>query len=132
MVGWEAEFETKFHGVSGTVAVLDADTLSFENFFFDGGGPAVYFYLTNDLGDVESGFILGDLLTGTVFSGDDFTVDLDAGKSLSDFNAISVWCADFDVDFGSGEFMEPVPEVSTNGLLVCAAAIGLVRRRRRS
>lgn len=130
MVGWETEFVTKFHDVSGTVSVQDSNTLAFENFNYDGGGPAVYFYLTEDLGNVESGFILGSLLTGTSYADDNFTLDLDAGRSLTEFSAISVWCADFDVDFGSGEFADPVPEPSAGLLFGLLGAAGLFRRRR--
>ena len=59
MVGWQADLQTIFHAVEGTVTIKDDNTLKFENFSYDGGGPAVYFYLTTDLGDVESGFVLG-------------------------------------------------------------------------
>jgi len=113
MVGWEAELQTFFHDVEGTVAIQDGNTIAFEDFTYDGTGPAVYFYLTEDLADVEAGFILGFLPSGTSYFEDSFTLELDAGKSLSEFSAISVWCQDFDIDFGSGVFVDPVPEPSS-------------------
>ena len=131
-VGWTGEFQTYFHDVSGTVTIQDSNTIAFENFNYDdlGNPPAVYFYLTDDLGDVESGFILGTLLTGTVYNDDNFTLDLAAtGKSLSDFSAISVWCEDFNVDFGSTVFA--VPEPSSGLLFASAGVFSLFRRRRK-
>ena len=140
-VGWTGEFLTHFdgvplggtfHDVSGTVTIQDSNTIAFENFNYDGGGPLVYFYLTNDLGDVEhvSSFTLGPLLTGTVYNDDNFTLDLAAtGKSLSDFSAISVWCEDFNVDFGSTVFA--VPEPSSGLLFASAGVFSLFRRRRK-
>jgi hypothetical protein len=112
MIWWDGEFQTYFHDVSGTVTVLDSNTLEFKNFNYEGDGPLVYFYLTNDLADA------------------DFTLDLDAGKSLSDFSAISVWGEDFNVDFGSAVFA--VPEPSSGLLLVSAGICSLFLRKRKS
>ncbi|MCP5515655.1 MAG: DM13 domain-containing protein [Verrucomicrobiales bacterium] len=52
----------------------------------------------------ENGIRTGDLLTGTAHSGDSVTVSLPEGQSLDGYNAISVWCVDFAINFGSGTF----------------------------
>lgn len=104
--GWEAQLSGPFHDVAGTVRIVDEDTLEVEGFSYDGGGPAVYFYLAaeNTTASFGEGLAVGPLLTGTVFSDDSLTLDLPAGVTLDGYHAISVWCVDFLVNFGSGTF----------------------------
>ncbi len=104
--GWQAPLSTLFHNVSGTVTIVDANTLLVEDFNYDGGGPAVYFYLgaDNTQSSFNSGLGIGPLLTGTVFTNDTLLVDLPGAQTLDGYTAISVWCEDFDVNFGSGTF----------------------------
>lgn len=104
--GWEAKLSTLAHNVEGTVRIVDEDTLEIKGFSYDGGGPAVYFYLgeENSDGSFAAGLGIGPLLTGSVYSNDTLTVDLPEGVTLDGYNAVSVWCVDFAVNFGSGEF----------------------------
>ena len=110
-VGWEADFNEVFHDVTGNVSVLNPNTLLFDGFTYDGGGPAVYFYLGTE--DSQSAFAaglsIGMLLSGTVYDGTQppFEVDLPTEQTMEGWNAISVWCADFQVNFGSGTFAMP-------------------------
>lgn len=132
--GEEASLSTDFHEVSGTLRVIDADSLMVENFTYDGGGPAVYFYLgeSDSPAAFGSGIPIGPLLSATVFDGSQapFVIDLPAGQTFEGYGAVSVWCVDFQVSFGSGAFA-PVPEPATSGLLAIGAACGMRRRRRR-
>jgi hypothetical protein len=118
-IGWEAELSTIYHQVSGTVTVLDPNTLLFDNFSFDGGGPAVYFYLGADNSDsaFTTGLSIGWLLSGIAYveTQDSFEIDLLPGQSLEGYNAISVWCVDASVNFGSGEFQPFDPMGDFNG-----------------
>ncbi len=104
--GWEAKLSTLAHNVSGTVRIVDHNTLDVENFYYDGGGPLVYFYLGKDnvYTDFFNGLGVGPLLTGTPYSNGSLTIDLPPGETLDDYNAISVWCEDFHINFGSGTF----------------------------
>ena len=110
-IGWKTELSNLFHNVSGTVSVLDPNTLLIEDFTYDGGGPAVYFYLGTEESQsaFEAGLSIGTLLTGTVYDGTQlpFEVDLPAGDTVEGWNAISVWCRDFNANFGSGTFAMP-------------------------
>lgn len=112
--GYEAELSTLAHGVSGTVTIVDANTLVVENFNYDGGGPAVYFYLATE--DSQSAFIagvsIGPLLTGTVYTNDTLTLHLPAPQTLDGYHAISVWCVDFNANFGSGTFVKVSPDAA--------------------
>lgn len=112
--GYEAQLSTLAHGVSGTVTIVDADTLVVENFNYDGGGPAVYFYLATE--DSQSAFIagipIGPLLTGTVYTNDTLTLHLPAPQTLDGYHAISVWCVDFNANFGSASFVDLTPDAS--------------------
>lgn len=113
--GWEAQLGALTHGVSGTIRMVDADTLAVENFSYDGGGPLVYFYLGADNTDASftQGLPVGPLLSGTRFSNESLVIDLPAGLTLDGYNAISVWCVDRRVGFGSGTFGSVVQYVAT-------------------
>jgi len=103
--GWTAELETYAHDVSGVAIIVDADTFRVDDFTYDGGGPAVYFYLGRDTSNeaFKQGLRVGPLLTGTTFDHDSLVIDLD-GTTLDGYHALSVWCEDFYVDFGSATF----------------------------
>ena len=109
-VGYQASLSTISHNVSGTVTILDADTLLVEDFTYDGLGPSVFFYLGTSVSTFEYGLELGTDLVGTAFDGteDSFTIDLPAGTTVEGFNAISVWCVRFEASFGDGTFSAPV------------------------
>ena len=104
--GWEAQLSTFSHNIAGTVRILDHDSLEIEGFYYDGGGPAVYLYLAEENTDAsfEAGIPIGPLLTGTQYEDSTIVVDLPEGQSLDGYNAVSVWCVDFRVNFGSGVF----------------------------
>lgn len=109
LVGQQQEFQTRFHDVSGTAQIIDDCTIQISNFNYDGQGPKVYFFgaLDGRYGGSDA-FIIGeDLLNGTVFANDQLTLTLPAGITLDDFSGISVWCAEFDINFGSAEFNLP-------------------------
>ena len=129
--GWTADLETNFHNVSGLATIIDEDTFRVDDFTYDGQGPAVYFYLGTE--QTDSAFInglgVGPLLSGTTYTGQTLTIDLPSSTTLDGYNALSVWCEDFNVDFGSGTFV--VPEPSTPILILCATAIGIAFRWRR-
>ena len=107
-IGWEAKLSTLSHNVSGTVSVLDPNTLLFNDFTFDGGGLSIFFYLgaEDSQSAFTSGLPIGVELLGSVFDGtqEPFTVDLPSGITMEGWNAISVWCVSVGANFGSGSF----------------------------
>jgi len=106
-----AELQTIFHNVSGTVTITDADTFRVDQFTYDGGGPAVYFYLGTD--DTNAAYTNGleitPAISGTVYDGTQGPLwfDLPPGQTFDNYQAISVWCKSFGVNFGSGVFRLP-------------------------
>lgn len=112
--GYQAELSMQSHGVSGTVTLVDENTLLVENFNYDGGGIVVYFYLGAEDTDAafSSGLEIGSDLFGTVFSNDELIVHLPGATTLDGYTAISVWCVAAGVSFGSGTFIEPDPALS--------------------
>ena len=108
--GWQAELSTKVHGVSGTVTIVDEDTIRVDDFFFDGGGIDVRFYLGEDTTRQAfiDGFAVGpQLVRPTPYTGETIVMDLPAGRTVDGNFGVSVWCVDVAVDFGSGLFMPP-------------------------
>ena len=112
--GYEAQLSTLAHGVSGTVTIVDADTLVVENFNYDGGGPAVYFYLGTE--NTQAAFIagipIGPLQSGTVYTNDELVLHLPGPQTFDGYHAISVWCVDFNANFGSATFVKVNPDVA--------------------
>ncbi len=104
-VGRTAEFSTFFHNVSGSLTVLDNCTIEITNFNYDGLGPSVFFYAGNDRQyNRDDVFILGSRLNGTVWINDTIRLTLEEGQTLDSFNSISVWCIDFNANFGDAFF----------------------------
>ena len=114
--GWSADLATYFHDVAGTVTVVDERTLLVEHFTFDGGGPAVYFYLgtTDSNAAFSSGLQLDPQLT-RAYDDEAFTLTLPPGETLDAYGAVSVWCAAVGVNFGSGSFESSVPPYPRRG-----------------
>lgn len=112
--GAKAALVTYYHQVSGTATIVSSNTIHVHNFNYDGGGPAVYFYLgTNATHDAFAGGIyFTNVLSGTTYSNDTVVVTLPGDQTLDGYNALSVWCADFSIDFGSGTFQ---PYIDTIG-----------------
>ncbi|MCB9850343.1 MAG: DM13 domain-containing protein [Phycisphaerales bacterium] len=108
--GWVADLSTIFHAVNGTVTIVDATTLQVDHFTYDGGGPAVYFYLgAEDTDDAYFGGLEIQPHLTRAYNDESFTLTLPSGSTLDGYTAVSVWCAQFSVNFGSGvfEFADP-------------------------
>jgi len=101
--GEMAEFQTRSHGVSGTVTVIDSCLLLVTHFSYDGGGlPDVYFY-TGPEGDFSAGRLFGDNLYGRVFEDEHFLQRIPL-TALNELDGVSIWCVGVGVSFGDGLF----------------------------
>jgi hypothetical protein len=108
LIGWRAELNKVAHNVSGSVTILDENTVRVDDFTYDGGGIDVFFYLGQD--NTRNSFInglkIGPQLLGTAYNGSQppLLIDLPAGQTLEGWNAVSVWCVTAAANFGSGTF----------------------------
>lgn len=103
-VGQTAELEEKFHGVGGTVEIVDRNTLVIRNFTYDGQGITVKAYGAPDRNSFSDGFELSeDLTRDQPYEGERLELTIPDGKLL-ELGAISIWCVDVGQDFGSGTF----------------------------
>ncbi len=135
--GWQATLGAyngagPFHNVSGTVTIVDADTIQIDDFTFDGGGLAVYFYLSPSESTLGvNNLEIGPDLLGTVYDGTQaaFTIDLPAGTTIDGYHAVSVWCKPAGASFGSGTFAA-VPEPGAGGMFALGSLVLLAFRRR--
>ncbi len=104
----QPSLSTLQHGVGGTAEIVDERTIVLRNFNYDGGGPQVYAYLatTNTNAAIESGQVTVQQLNraGVPYVNETITVTLPASATLDGYTTISIWCADFKVNFGSGVF----------------------------
>lgn len=103
-VGRSVELSSLAHGVSGTVTVVDDCVIEVTNFNYDGGGPSVYFYGATDRNYSGDSFIIGQRLNGQRWVNDTIRLPFPEGKTLDDFNSLSVWCSDFNANFGDAFF----------------------------
>jgi hypothetical protein len=106
-VGQAAVLSTLAHSVSGTATIVDDCTIVVSSFNYDGGGPDVYFYGgTDGVYAAPTGFAIGGQIQGTAYTNATVTLTLPENRDLDDFNGISVWCVDFNANFGSGLFQD--------------------------
>jgi electron transfer DM13 len=107
--GWHAELSTLAHDVRGVVTVVDSDTIRVDNFYYDGNGIEVYFYLgtADSQAAFTNGLQIGIDLVGPPFMNASMVIDLPAGESTDDYKAVSVWCVAANANFGSGKFEHP-------------------------
>jgi len=105
-VGQSVALSTIQHGVSGTVTVVSDCELEVNMFNYDGGGPSVYFYAAIDGAYAADSFIIGPQLNGQQWVNDTLRLPIPEGKSLDDFNSLSVWCSDFNINFGDVKFAQ--------------------------
>ncbi|WP_077338983.1 DM13 domain-containing protein [Pseudocolwellia agarivorans] len=109
-VGYTGTFSTFAHNVSGTVTILDNCTLQIENFNYDASAPIVYFY-----GDTSSNFLSDNAFTiggilrddSVAYENESITLKLPNNKTLDDLEYLSVWCIDFNANFGDLQFQAP-------------------------
>jgi mono/diheme cytochrome c family protein len=101
LVGTTAELTGRFHGVRGTVTVVDDCSIRVDDFFFDGNGIDVRLYGASDL-TFANGFIMGEDLKNFPVGYENDTVvgTLPDDKTLDDLGAVSVWCVPVGVSFG--------------------------------
>ena len=107
--GFIADLPPGAHDAEGVVTVIDERTVQVDHFTYDGTAPAVYFYLgiENDDDAFDAGIPIGPQLV-QAYSDASLTLTLPEGQSLDGYNAISVWCEAFSVNFTSGAFVEPL------------------------
>lgn len=104
-VGYSGNFQTFFHNVSGTATIIDDCTIEITNFSYDGGGPQVYVYAGSNHDYLSnSAFAISQNISGIVYENDTLTLRIPVNKTLDDLTGLSVWCSDFNADFGHMTF----------------------------
>lgn len=92
--------------VGGQATIVDERTIRIDGLTYSGAGPDVRIYLGKD-GDYLNGFpISGKISGGQPFNNATLTFTLPEGRTLDDFNGISIWCTVFLLDFSSGTFQK--------------------------
>lgn len=105
MVGYSGFFETFNHNVAGKATIIDDCTIEITQFDYDGGGPDVYFYgAINHAYEGASAFAIGKKINGQVYENATITLKLPQNKTLDDLTGLSVWCVDFNANFGQMTF----------------------------
>lgn len=106
-VGWTAKLSTRQHGVSGDAVIVDNCTVELRDFKYDGQGIDVRVYGATGT-NYRGGWIMTeDLVRRERYNGETIVAKMPEGKSLDALDAVSVWCVDFAIDFGSGSFKAP-------------------------
>ena len=104
-IGWNGNFSTLAHNVSGKATIIDDCTIQITEFYYDGGGPEVYIYAAQDHNySGESAFAISQRINSSVYENSSLRLTLPQGKTLDDFSGLSVWCVDFAANFGQMTF----------------------------
>ncbi|XP_048001744.1 protein Skeletor, isoforms B/C isoform X5 [Leguminivora glycinivorella] len=93
------------HGVRGNVFAVDARTLYIQGFFYDGEGPAAYFYVGSSGSPSATGATrLRDDRGSTnplrKYRGEGIALSLPDNLTLKDVRWFAVWCDEYSVNFG--------------------------------
>lgn len=115
-----------FHPLSGELWALDEDTLEFRKFVYDGEGPDAFFilgtqtaspdpnlndaiplpYFNYDAVPIQKRFYVNDPSIPVLpqFRNQTIRLKLPPGLKVSDLQWLSLYCRDFDIDFGNVRF----------------------------
>jgi hypothetical protein len=110
-LGWKTDLSELQHDVSGWVEIVDDRTLRLHDFTYDGLAPRVYVTLAAE--DTNDAFRQGIYLepvfaVGRAYDNEMVEVTLPSDvASWAGFHAVSIWCDEFSVNFGSGVFLPP-------------------------
>jgi len=113
-------FRNIFHDISGEAFALDTKTILIKGFTYDGEGPDAFF-LAGTSGKpsrVNGNVVLPYPFEGEHFSysdrniplllrsfdGEDVVLTLPPGKTVDQLRWISVWCRDYQINFGHVTF----------------------------
>lgn len=93
------------HGVrSGPISIIDAQTILVTDFWYDGEGPAGYWWVTRGARQSPQGLRLKDENDTPrplrAYRGEAFLIRLPDSKTVYDFDWFGVYCEEFQVDFG--------------------------------
>lgn len=101
MIGYTGSFQTYAHNVSGNARIVDDCTIEITNFTYDGLGPEVYFYGGIDHNySTNNGIKISARINGKEYNNEKIIVRLPQGVTFEQLNGISVWCVDFQANFG--------------------------------
>jgi hypothetical protein len=100
-VGWTGRLSSLSGGLEGEVSVINSDTLVINNYELqDASAPALYWWGSTTT-TLKDGFRISNMhITQTQTSPTNITIDLNAGKTASDFSTVGLYCEQFGVDFG--------------------------------
>ncbi len=90
------------HDVAGTVNVYDDGVLEIEGFSYDGTAPDVYvaFGSLSEEGAFQYEVLATPLIEGA-YSNETLALTMESGVDAAAYSAVSIWCHDFEEDFGS-------------------------------
>ncbi|OTF71977.1 Skeletor, isoforms D/E-like protein [Euroglyphus maynei] len=96
---------TLAHGVrSDPITIVDAQTILIPNFWYDGLGPAAYWWATRGQRQSPQGLRLkdekGSVRPLRAYHGETVMLMLPDTKTVYDFDWLGIWCEEFQLDFG--------------------------------
>jgi len=104
LIGQSRELRVStLYGISGVVTIVSDCEIEISNFFYNGLGPNISVYAGVN-GNFRAGVNMSEPINGRRFEGETLNLFLPQGASFTEFNSISIWCFEFDVDFSSASF----------------------------
>lgn len=121
-VGESGKLSSLMGGLEGEVIVTSESTITIKNYQLQKtGGPSLYWYGSIE-NDIPHGFRISEEKIDSIqTTPTDLTVKLDAGKSISDFNYVGLWCEPYNINFGQTELL-PATASNTTGMSASSTA----------
>lgn len=105
--GWTGTLSTLDGGLAGTITVIDSQTLRITNYALEDGLAPALFWWGSPSTKLSEGFRISNKQVKEAATSNTYTITLDAGKGLTDFVTVGLWCEKFGVNFGQATLAPP-------------------------
>ena len=106
-IGWTGTLSSLDGGLGGIISVVDSKTLQISNYkLADASAPALYWWgSTTD--SLKDGFRISSVHVTEKAKSNSLTINLDVGKTSTDFATVGLWCEKFSANFGQAKLAPP-------------------------
>ncbi|GAQ87169.1 DOMON domain containing protein [Klebsormidium nitens] len=119
LVGFQGPLSSREHGVGGLITIIDDCTFVAQRFNYDGQAPAAYWWAAPGASDTtltlrRTGFAISEELPRERQRQTTLVQTLPESITWNNIGVLSVWCVDFNANFGSVVLRIPAPDAASS------------------